>query len=88
MHRLPTRTLEAADMKLLLHKYMGMSSLLDDYEKEVFSDWCRNVPQVCQLNLDQPLIKRNFISSFLSVNFNQEVTHCYCASSTNMFILG
>lgn len=75
MHCLPTRTLEAADMKLLLHKYMGMSSLLDDYEKEVYSDWCSNVTQVCQLNLDQPLIKRNFISSFLSVNFNQEVQH-------------
>lgn len=72
---LPSRTLEEADMKFLYHKYMEMSSLLDEYEKEVYSDWCSNVEQVCQLNLDQPLIRRDFISGFLSVNFNQEVQH-------------
>lgn len=60
-------------MKTLYHKHMEMSSLLDEYENEVYSDWCSNVEQVCQLNLDQPLIKRDLISGFLSVNFNQEV---------------
>ncbi|XP_053089780.1 dynein axonemal heavy chain 11 isoform X1 [Pangasianodon hypophthalmus] len=66
-------TLEVADMTLLYHKYMEMSSLLDEYEKDVYSEWCSNVEQVCQLNLDQPLIKRDLISGFLSVNFNQEL---------------
>ncbi|XP_053483492.1 dynein axonemal heavy chain 11 isoform X4 [Ictalurus furcatus] len=66
-------TMEEADMKFLYHKYMEMSSLLDEYEKEVYSDWCSNVEQVCQLNLDQPLIRRDFISGFLSVNFSQEL---------------
>ncbi|XP_058249288.1 dynein axonemal heavy chain 11 [Hemibagrus wyckioides] len=66
-------TFEEADMKTLYHKYMEMSSLLDEYENEVYSDWCSKVEQVCQLNLDQPLIKRDLISGFLSVNFNQEL---------------
>ncbi|KAK3551295.1 hypothetical protein QTP70_013939, partial [Hemibagrus guttatus] len=66
-------TFEEPDMKTLYHKYMEMSSLLDEYENEVYSDWCSKVEQVCQLNLDQPLIKRDLISCFLSVNFNQEL---------------
>ncbi|KAI5106110.1 dynein heavy chain 11, axonemal, partial [Silurus meridionalis] len=65
--------LETADLKLLYKKYLEMSSLLDEYDKQVYSDWCSNVEQVCQLNLDQPLIRRDLISGFLSVNFNQEL---------------
>lgn len=73
LHYLLTRALEEADMNLLCHKHMEMSSLLDEYENEVYSEWCSNVEQVCQMNLDQPLIKRDLISGFLSVNFNHEV---------------
>lgn len=73
LHCLLTRALEEADMKLLCHKHMEMSVLLEEYENGVYSEWCSNVEQVCQLNLDQPLIKRDLISGLLSVNFNQEV---------------
>lgn len=86
LHHIPSRTFEEADMKTLYDKYMEMSSLLDDYENEVYSDWCSKVEQVCQLNLDQPLIKRDLISGFLSVNFNQEVQPIIIVhQSTNMF---
>uniref|UniRef100_A0AAR2IKN0 AAA+ ATPase domain-containing protein n=1 Tax=Pygocentrus nattereri TaxID=42514 RepID=A0AAR2IKN0_PYGNA len=55
------------------HQYREMSTLLDEFEEKVYSDWCSNVEQICQLNLDQPLIRRDSDTGLLSVNFNQEV---------------
>lgn len=60
-------------MELVHHKYLEMSSHLDEYEKQVFLSWCSDITQVCQMNLDWPLIKRDPNTGLLSVNANQEV---------------
>ncbi|KAL6489651.1 hypothetical protein MHYP_G00033920 [Metynnis hypsauchen] len=64
---------EGAAVELVQHQYREMSTLLDEFEEEVYSDWCGNVEQICQLNLDQPLIRRDSDTGLLSVNFNQEL---------------
>ncbi|KAL7886390.1 hypothetical protein AOLI_G00041110 [Acnodon oligacanthus] len=64
---------EAAAVELVQHQYREMSTLLDEFEEKVYSDWCSDVEQVCQLNLDQPLIRRDSDTGLLSVNFNQEL---------------
>ncbi|XP_062848433.1 dynein axonemal heavy chain 11 [Trichomycterus rosablanca] len=66
-------TVEGADMDEVCDKYVEVSTVLNEYEMEVYSHWCCNVKQVCQTNLDQPLIRRDLSSGFLSVNFNQEL---------------
>uniref|UniRef100_A0A8B9HXB2 Dynein, axonemal, heavy chain 11 n=1 Tax=Astyanax mexicanus TaxID=7994 RepID=A0A8B9HXB2_ASTMX len=75
------RSAEGADVELVQQQYEEMCSVLHGFEEEVYSGWCRTVDQVCQLNLDQPLIRRDLTTSLLSVNFNQEVMsaviHCY-----------
>lgn len=67
------RSIEGAEMELVHHKYLEMSSHLDEYENQVYLSWCANINQVCQMNLDQPLIKRDPSTDLLSVNVNQEV---------------
>ncbi|XP_072536739.1 dynein axonemal heavy chain 11 [Salminus brasiliensis] len=64
---------EGAAVELVYHQYLEMSTLLDEFEEAVYSDWCSTVEDVCQLNLDQPLIRRDINTGLLSVNFNQEL---------------
>ncbi|XP_076826869.1 dynein axonemal heavy chain 11 [Brachyhypopomus gauderio] len=66
-------TLEGASLELIYHKYMEVSTLLDEFEEQVYSDWCDNVKHICQMNLDQPLIRRDLSSDHLSVNFNLQL---------------
>lgn len=67
------RKIEEEEMELVYHKYLQMSSHLNEYEKQVYLSWCGDINQVCQMNLDQPLIKRDPSTDLLSVNVNQEV---------------
>lgn len=54
--------------------YKEMLSLLDQYEEDIYSDWCNGLEQACVMNLNQPLISRNASSGLVSVNFNPKVT--------------
>ncbi|XP_030637015.1 dynein heavy chain 11, axonemal [Chanos chanos] len=67
------RKMDGEGMQQVHLKYMEMSTLLDHFEEEVYSAWGRDINQVCQLNLDQPLIKREPHSALLHVNFNPEL---------------
>lgn len=55
--------------------YTELLNLLDQYEKDVYSDWCNGLEQVCLMNLNQPLLSRNASSGLISVNFNPKVIH-------------
>ncbi|KAG7460463.1 dynein heavy chain 11, axonemal-like isoform X1, partial [Solea senegalensis] len=56
------------------HKmYMEMLSLLEQYEHDVYTDWCNGLEQSCLINLNQPLISRNATSGLVSVNFNPKL---------------
>lgn len=65
--------MDGPDTEVVHHKYMDMSTRLDEYEKQVYFIWCRDIDQVCQINLDRPLINRDPNTDLLSVNFSQEV---------------
>ncbi|XP_071372237.1 dynein axonemal heavy chain 11 isoform X2 [Centroberyx affinis] len=66
--------MEGAEMVQEYHMYMEMLTLLDQYEEDIYSDWCNGLDQVCLFNLNQPLISRNISSGLISVNFNPKLT--------------
>ncbi|KAM4600952.1 dynein axonemal heavy chain 11 [Polymixia lowei] len=66
-------SVEGAEMAQEYHMYLEMLSLLDQYEEDVYLDWCNGLDQVCQLNLNQPLIFRNVSSGLISVNFSPKL---------------
>lgn len=53
--------------------HRDMVSLLDQYEEDIYSDWCNGLEQTCLINLNQTLISRNPTSGLISVNFNPKV---------------
>uniref|UniRef100_A0A3B5KZ49 Dynein, axonemal, heavy chain 11 n=1 Tax=Xiphophorus couchianus TaxID=32473 RepID=A0A3B5KZ49_9TELE len=62
----------------LLFNHRDMVSLLDQYEEDIYSDWCNGLEQTCLINLNQTLISRNPTSGLISVNFNPKlVVQCY-----------
>ncbi|TKS81941.1 Dynein heavy chain 17, axonemal [Collichthys lucidus] len=52
------------------YMYVEMLSLLDQYEEDIYSDWCNGLEQACLINLNQPLLSRHATSGLISVNFN------------------
>ncbi|XP_049903056.1 dynein axonemal heavy chain 11 [Epinephelus moara] len=56
------------------HEYMEMLSLLDQYEENIYSDWCNGLEQACLINLNQPLVSRSTSSNLISLNFNPKLT--------------
>lgn len=67
------RSVEGVQMVKECHMYMEMLNLLDQYEKDIFFDWCNGLGQACLINLNQPLIFRDNSSGLISVNFNPTV---------------
>ncbi|XP_008430693.1 dynein heavy chain 11, axonemal isoform X2 [Poecilia reticulata] len=53
--------------------HRDMVSLLDQYEEDIYSDWCNGLEQTCLINLNQTLISRNPTSGLISVNFNPKL---------------
>uniref|UniRef100_A0A7N8XYV6 Dynein axonemal heavy chain 11 n=1 Tax=Mastacembelus armatus TaxID=205130 RepID=A0A7N8XYV6_9TELE len=62
------------EMEKEYHMYNEMLGLLDQYEADIYSDWCNDLEQACLVNLNQPLISRNTSSGLISVNFNPKLT--------------
>nr|XP_056713421.1 dynein axonemal heavy chain 11 [Euleptes europaea] len=65
--------LESSEGALIYQKYIEMLTLLDQYEEEIYCKWKSKVDNVCQFNLDQPLIKRSDKDGLLSVNFDPKL---------------
>ncbi|XP_074840744.1 dynein axonemal heavy chain 11 isoform X2 [Carettochelys insculpta] len=65
--------LEGPETALVYQKYIAMLTLLDQYEEQIYCEWKAQVDEVCQFNLDQPLIKRNPENGLLSVNFDSKL---------------
>lgn len=65
--------MEGPEASLVYQKYLEMLTLLDSYEDHIFNEWKTEVDEVCQFNLNQPLIKRNLENGLLSVNFDPKV---------------
>ncbi|KAH0513439.1 Dynein heavy chain 11, axonemal [Microtus ochrogaster] len=61
---------DSPDEASVFQKYAEMTALLDRFESNVYSKWRRNVEEICELNLNQPLVKFSAINGLLSVNFD------------------
>ncbi|XP_066570660.1 dynein axonemal heavy chain 11 [Amia ocellicauda] len=66
-------SLEGAETDQLHQKFQEMLTLLEQYEDKVYTSWTRGVDEICQFNLDQPIIKRASTSGLLSVNFDPKL---------------
>ncbi|XP_059027314.1 dynein axonemal heavy chain 11 [Mustela lutreola] len=65
--------LESADDALVYQKYIEMTALLDQFENRIYNEWKSNVDEICEFNLNQPLIKFSAINGLLSVNFDPKL---------------
>ncbi|EHB17858.1 Dynein heavy chain 11, axonemal [Heterocephalus glaber] len=61
------------DEAALYQKYVEMITLLDQFENHIYNEWKSNVDEICEFNLNQPLVKFSAINGFLSVNFDPEL---------------
>ncbi|KAM6314848.1 LOW QUALITY PROTEIN: dynein axonemal heavy chain 11 [Aegotheles albertisi] len=62
--------LESPEAAFISQNYVEMLKFLDRYEDQTYYEWKVEVDEICQFNLDQPLIKCNAENSLLSVNFD------------------
>lgn len=67
------RFLESPDDASVYQKYVEMTTLLDQFENRIFNEWKSNVNEICEFNLNQPLVKFSAINGLLSVNFDPKV---------------
>ncbi|XP_075413447.1 dynein axonemal heavy chain 11 [Tenrec ecaudatus] len=65
--------LESPDGALIYQKYVEMTTLLKQFENRVYDEWKRDVDEICEFNLNQPLIKSSAIDGLLSVNFDPKL---------------
>ncbi|XP_075374780.1 dynein axonemal heavy chain 17-like [Mycteria americana] len=63
----------SAEARLVSRKYEEMVGLLRGYREKVYEEWACGAGQDCHFSLEQPLIRRDPGSSFLSVNFSKEL---------------
>ena len=67
------RFLESPDDTLVYQKYVEMTTLLNQFEDHIYNEWKSNVDEICEFNLNQPLVKFSAVSGLLSVNFDPKV---------------
>ncbi|KAM6210848.1 LOW QUALITY PROTEIN: dynein axonemal heavy chain 11 [Sarcoramphus papa] len=65
--------LESPEAAFISQKYVEMFKFLDQYENQTYCEWKVQVDEICQFNLDQPLIKRNPENGLLIVNFDPKL---------------
>ncbi|XP_052595155.1 dynein axonemal heavy chain 11 isoform X2 [Peromyscus californicus insignis] len=64
---------DSPDEAAVCQKFAEMTTLLDQFESHVYSEWRRNVDETCEFNLNQPLVKFSAINGLLSVNFDPKL---------------
>uniref|UniRef100_A0A4W2DC87 Dynein axonemal heavy chain 11 n=1 Tax=Bos indicus x Bos taurus TaxID=30522 RepID=A0A4W2DC87_BOBOX len=65
--------LESPDDTLVYQKYVEMTTLLNQFEDHIYNEWKSNVNEICEFNLNQPLVKFSATSGLLSVNFDPKL---------------
>ncbi|KAJ1100516.1 hypothetical protein NDU88_005599 [Pleurodeles waltl] len=66
-------SMESPEATLVYQKYMEMLTLLDQFEEEIYEQWKSQVDDICQFNLNRPLIKRVPDNNLLAVNFDPKL---------------
>ncbi|KAM9287928.1 LOW QUALITY PROTEIN: dynein axonemal heavy chain 11 [Cariama cristata] len=65
--------LESPEAAFISRKYVEMLKFLDQYEDQTYCEWKVQVDEICQFDLDQPLIKHNPENGLLSVSFDPKL---------------
>ncbi|XP_052825334.1 dynein beta chain, ciliary isoform X1 [Octopus bimaculoides] len=65
---------ENEEAKVIYERYENMISRLTAFEKQCFEKWASNVDKICEFNLEQPLITRDYTNKLVAVNFDLELT--------------
>nr|XP_021499024.1 dynein heavy chain 9, axonemal [Meriones unguiculatus] len=71
---IPYPCLQSAEGKRMVQKYEDLLSLLEEYERRLYEEWCQTVSEKSQYNLSLPLLHRDPNTKQLSVNFNPQLT--------------
>ncbi|XP_055450236.1 dynein axonemal heavy chain 9 [Psammomys obesus] len=71
---IPYPCLQSAEGKQMAQKYEDLLSLLEEYERRLYEDWCQTVSEKSRYNLSLPLLHRDPNTKQLSVNFNPQLT--------------
>uniref|UniRef100_A0A8C4MX94 Dynein axonemal heavy chain 11 n=1 Tax=Equus asinus asinus TaxID=83772 RepID=A0A8C4MX94_EQUAS len=58
---------------LFYQKYVEMTTLLDQFENRIYNEWKSNVDEICEFNLNQPLVKFSATNGLLAVNFDPKL---------------
>ncbi|XP_053409478.1 dynein axonemal heavy chain 11 [Nycticebus coucang] len=61
------------DDATVYQKYVEMTTLLDQFENHIYNEWKSNVDEICEFNLNQPLLKFSAVNGLLSVNFDPKL---------------
>uniref|UniRef100_A0A8C4PUN9 Dynein axonemal heavy chain 11 n=1 Tax=Equus asinus asinus TaxID=83772 RepID=A0A8C4PUN9_EQUAS len=67
------RFLGSPDDALVYQKYVEMTTLLDQFENRIYNEWKSNVDEICEFNLNQPLVKFSATNGLLAVNFDPKL---------------
>ncbi|KAM5271528.1 dynein axonemal heavy chain 11 [Ctenodactylus gundi] len=54
-------------------KYIEMTTLLEQFENHIYDEWKSNVDEICEFNLNQPLVKFSALNGLLNVNFDPKL---------------
>uniref|UniRef100_A0A8C4MXA9 Dynein axonemal heavy chain 11 n=1 Tax=Equus asinus asinus TaxID=83772 RepID=A0A8C4MXA9_EQUAS len=65
--------LGSPDDALVYQKYVEMTTLLDQFENRIYNEWKSNVDEICEFNLNQPLVKFSATNGLLAVNFDPKL---------------
>uniref|UniRef100_A0A8C4QJK0 RUN domain-containing protein n=1 Tax=Eptatretus burgeri TaxID=7764 RepID=A0A8C4QJK0_EPTBU len=65
--------LESEDASEVIFKYKHLFGLLVSYKERLYSQWACSVTKMSQCHLSKPLLQRDTISGFLSINFSFEL---------------
>ncbi|XP_072167681.1 dynein beta chain, ciliary [Diadema setosum] len=65
--------LKTEEANIVFQKYEEMIKLLTKYESDTYEKWTQGVDEVCQTNLNQPLITRSEDTKLVKVNFDPKL---------------
>uniref|UniRef100_A0A673VKH9 Dynein axonemal heavy chain 17 n=1 Tax=Suricata suricatta TaxID=37032 RepID=A0A673VKH9_SURSU len=71
LKRIDHPVMSSMEAKLIYQKYDKLMELLRSYRRKIYRQWVAGVDQHCHFNLEQPLVRRDPITSLIQVNFSK-----------------
>lgn len=71
---LPSRPLGCAEADDILRKCEHVLEVLDQHDEELFSEWTEGLEEICEIQLQQPLLTLDTETGLFQVNFSPAVS--------------